>query len=43
MLSYSLMKLLRFDNLSVGELFTDKPQNREKLLMKPRLRPKIQS
>ena len=33
MLSYSLIKLLRSHNLSLGEIFTDKPENREKLLI----------
>ena len=31
MLSYSLIKLLRFHNLSVGDFVTDKPQ----LLIEP--------
>ena len=35
-LSYSLIKLLRFHNLSVGDIFTDEPQNREKLIKKPK-------
>ena len=29
MLSYSLIKMLRFYNLSVGDILTDKPQNRQ--------------
>ena len=29
--------MLRFYNLSVGDIFTDKPQNREKLLIKPKI------
>ena len=29
MLSYSLIKLLRSHDLLVGDIFTDKPQNRE--------------
>ena len=32
-----LIKLPRFHNLSVGDIFTDKPQNREKLLIKPKI------
>ena len=35
MFSYFLIKLPRFQNLSVGDIFTDKPKNREKLLIKP--------
>ena len=30
MLLYSLIKLLRFYNFSVGDIFTDKSQNQEK-------------
>ena len=37
MLSYSMIKLIRCHKLSVGDIFTDKPQNREKLLMKPKI------
>ena len=37
MYSISLIKLLRFHNLSVGDICTDKPQNREKLLIKPKI------
>ena len=34
MSSYSLIKLPRCHTLSVGDIFTDKPQNRETLLIK---------
>ena len=38
MLAYFLIELLCFHNLSVGDIFTDKPQNLEKLLIKPKIR-----
>ena len=32
-----MIKLPRCHNLSVGDIFTDQPQNREKLLIKPKI------
>ena len=37
MSSYSLIKLPRFHTLSVSDIFTDKPQNRERKLIKPKI------
>ena len=37
-LSHFLIKLPRFYNLSVGDIFTDKPKNQEKLLIQPKIK-----
>ena len=37
-LSHFLIKLPRFHNLSVGDIFTDKRKNQEKLLIQPKIK-----